>query len=257
MRKTTVTYTIGEATASDAARVYWLIRSSFDESRMAASTLALGRSRRYIAEGCSDEKRSVLVATHDTRIVGGLIGSHDGQGQAFISWLAVGKSVQGAGIGRALIASFFQWASRAGCTRVLLDVFRDNAQGLSFYAHLGGQPVGSTVALAHRVDSVPGGQILDVSGWGKCLARYRCVGFGSFALDCGSGPVTFGLLGRQYFRTCDWALAGMPSVMHTLASLDRTRRLLYFGPLPTEHVKGWSRIWESRRLAFPLEQPPR
>jgi [ribosomal protein S18]-alanine N-acetyltransferase len=62
--------------------------------------------------------------------------------EAWVQNLAVRRSAQRQGVGRALLEALLAEASRAGATAVLLEVAVDNAPAQKLYAAYGFEPVG-------------------------------------------------------------------------------------------------------------------
>jgi GNAT superfamily N-acetyltransferase len=60
-----------------------------------------------------------------------------GEAQAYIGELAITASAEGAGVGRALVASVEHWAATRGLRMITLDTGAANTRARGFYAHLG------------------------------------------------------------------------------------------------------------------------
>jgi ribosomal protein S18 acetylase RimI-like enzyme len=103
--------------------------------------------RTGIAVGPSDSREGIrrtlqlnpdlfLVAENEKRVVGTVIGTHDGR-CGWANHVAVDPQCQGAGVGFALMRELEKRLRALGCNRMNLTVKRSNAQVQGFYERLG------------------------------------------------------------------------------------------------------------------------
>ena len=84
-----------------------------------------------IAEDEKGERLGFATVSHSTHFTG--------QRQAYIGELATSESVEGHGVGTALVEACEQWARGQGLTLLTLSTGAANARALNFYHHLGFQ----------------------------------------------------------------------------------------------------------------------
>jgi GNAT superfamily N-acetyltransferase len=84
-----------------------------------------------IAEDELGERRGFATVSHSTHFTG--------QRQAYIGELATSETVEGRGVGKALVEACEQWARGQGYTFLTLTTGAANARALRFYHHLGFQ----------------------------------------------------------------------------------------------------------------------
>jgi ribosomal protein S18 acetylase RimI-like enzyme len=82
-----------------------------------------------IAEDEQGERLGFATVSHSTHFTG--------QRQAYIGELAASETVEGRGVGTALVEACEQWAREQGYTLLTLSTGAANARALSFYRHLG------------------------------------------------------------------------------------------------------------------------
>lgn len=82
-----------------------------------------------IAENEQGERCGFATVSHNTHFTG--------QRQAYIGELATSETVEGRGVGTALVEACAQWAREQGYTLLTLSTGTANARALSFYHHLG------------------------------------------------------------------------------------------------------------------------
>ncbi|HEY6597204.1 MAG TPA: ribosomal protein S18-alanine N-acetyltransferase [Asanoa sp.] len=83
-----------------------------------------------------------VAATDDDGRILGYAGLAMQPPEAWVQNLAVRRTAQRQGVGRALLEALLAEASRAGATAVLLEVAVDNAPAQKLYAAYGFEPVG-------------------------------------------------------------------------------------------------------------------
>jgi ribosomal protein S18 acetylase RimI-like enzyme len=82
-----------------------------------------------IAEDEQGERLGFATVSHSAHFTG--------QRQAYIGELATSETVEGRGVGTALVEACQQWARAQGYTLLTLSTGAANARALSFYHHLG------------------------------------------------------------------------------------------------------------------------
>ncbi len=82
-----------------------------------------------IAEDEQGERLGFATVSHSTHFTG--------QRQAYIGELATSETVEGRGVGTALVEACERWAREQGYTLLTLSTGTANARALSFYHHLG------------------------------------------------------------------------------------------------------------------------
>ena len=76
------------------------------------------------------------VAAEDEHIVGAVLAGHEGR-RGYLNHLAVAAEHRGRGLGRGLVAACLAALAQDGITRCNVFVYRHNAAGQAFWAHLG------------------------------------------------------------------------------------------------------------------------
>tara|TARA_B100002051_G_C16159480_1_gene357472 strand:+ start:83 stop:508 length:426 start_codon:yes stop_codon:yes gene_type:complete len=74
------------------------------------------------------------VVSHDGRIIGALLGGHDGR-RGYLYHLAVAADHRGAGVATALIGRCLDQLQRLQIQRCSLHVYRANATAVEFWSH--------------------------------------------------------------------------------------------------------------------------
>ncbi len=92
-----------------------------------------------------------LIAVVDDRIQGVVMGGYDGH-RGWVNYLAVDPTMQGAGIGRALMGSVEARLRARGCPKINLQVRDTNPVALTFYERLG-FAVDAAVSMGKRLES--------------------------------------------------------------------------------------------------------
>ena len=82
-----------------------------------------------IAEDEQGQRSGFATVSHSTHVTG--------QPQAYIGELATGKTLEGQGVGKALVEACEQWAREQGYTLLTLSTGAGNTRALGFYHHLG------------------------------------------------------------------------------------------------------------------------
>ncbi|KAA9129931.1 GNAT family acetyltransferase [Microbacterium caowuchunii] len=92
--------------------------------------------RRDIARKLRVQPELFLVALHEERVVGTVMGGYDGH-RGWLYYLAVAGTYRGRGIGAALVQDVEARLLAMGCPKVQLMVRPDNDAARGFYAALG------------------------------------------------------------------------------------------------------------------------
>lgn len=100
--------------------------------------LSRADSRDAMAAYLDRNPGSSFVAERDGLLVGTLLCGHDGR-RGLIHHLVTDPSLRRQGIARALVQRGLQALRDQGIDKCHLMVFRDNADGLAFWAGIGGQ----------------------------------------------------------------------------------------------------------------------
>ena len=89
-----------------------------------------------------------FVARHGDRIVGAVLGGHDGR-RGYLQHLAVAEDHRGRGVGARLVRHCTDALAAEGIAKTHLFVLNDNAGGLAFWRHLGWQPRPEVTMFSH------------------------------------------------------------------------------------------------------------
>jgi ribosomal protein S18 acetylase RimI-like enzyme len=108
--------------------------------------IAEGDSRDEIARYLERNPALSRVALIDSEIIAVVLCGHDGR-RGFIYHLAVEPNYQGRGIGKRLLGECLAGLRRAGITRVLIMVARDNPRGREFWRRNGWEEL-TAIAMA-------------------------------------------------------------------------------------------------------------
>ncbi len=93
-------------------------------------------SRESIAAYLDRNPGLSVVATDDGRIVGAVLGGHDGR-RGFLHHLAVHPDCRGKGLGRRLVEAALDRLKAEGIRKCHLLVFERHSDGQRFWEHLG------------------------------------------------------------------------------------------------------------------------
>lgn len=91
---------------------------------------------RDIAFARRDAHSTILVAEQGGRIVGSAMLGEDGH-RGWVYYVAVDPALQGAGLGRQMMAAVEAWLAARGVWKVQLLVREDNRRVVEFYERLG------------------------------------------------------------------------------------------------------------------------
>lgn len=113
----------------DAAFVLW---------KNSAPGIGIGRSdtRDEIAKKLRRDPDLFLVATHDEKLIGTVIGGFDGR-RGIVYHLAVEYAYRQRGIGKRLMDEIERRLQAKGCLKSYLLVLPDNVEVIEYYRHLG------------------------------------------------------------------------------------------------------------------------
>ncbi|GLZ52313.1 GNAT family N-acetyltransferase [Actinomycetospora sp. NBRC 106378] len=140
---------VRDATASDLGPLLQLVAALFAEdagTRDPATDIDWPRThgRSYYADLLDDEQALVLLAEHDTAVLGFLVGRlHEpnplrpGVSPAELESMFVDPSSRSSGMGRDLAEHFEKWAVRRGATCTTVTAYAANTSARRFYRALG------------------------------------------------------------------------------------------------------------------------
>lgn len=122
---------IREFTLDDYDAVFALWKNS-------APGIGIGRSdtRDEIAKKLQRDPDLFLVATHDDKLIGTVIGGFDGR-RGIVYHLAVEHAYRQRGIGKMLMQEIERRLQTKGCLKSYLLVLPDNVEVIEYYRHLG------------------------------------------------------------------------------------------------------------------------
>jgi putative acetyltransferase len=92
-----------------------------------------------------------LVALHDGRLVGTILGGHDGR-RGYLHHLAVHESARRRGIGSDLVKDCMARLRAAGIVKAHVFVVAENEAAREFYASLGWEARDDLVLMSRRMD---------------------------------------------------------------------------------------------------------
>lgn len=140
-----------DAGPQDVAPVVEVVESAYrgDSSRAGWTTEAdlLDGQRtdpEQVAAMLARPESTVVLAERDGRLLGCCHLERRAAGVAWFGMFAVRPRMQGAGIGRALVAEARRRAAEWGCTQMRMTVIRQRADLLAWYGRLGFQATGET-----------------------------------------------------------------------------------------------------------------
>lgn len=111
----------------------WLDEAGFlvaAERWIASSIAEIGPQQGvFVAEGGQEKLLGFVSVAHQVHF--------SGQERAYVHELIVAAEVEGAGLGRALLAAAEAWATAQGLPAIELDTGAPNGHARRFYAHLG------------------------------------------------------------------------------------------------------------------------
>jgi len=140
--------------------------------------------------------------------------------------IAVLPASRGLGLGKGLVSLWMRLGRELGCSRLSLDVDKDNHSALQWYRRLGFHLYGMKHEYIKRARSQTTARYssMVLVDWPVAEALQHSYGFSEFRLDySGSGSCIIGRLGDSYFR-----LTGIPTpeIEGFLAEIEPRRRLL-------------------------------
>ena len=128
------------ASSDDIDALCDLLATLFDiEPDFAFDATRAGKALGLLLE---DDRSCVFTALHGGEIAGMcsgqiVISTSEGGPAVLIEDVVVNRKARGLGLGRELLHAVECWARERGASRLQLLADRNNANGLSFYAHLG------------------------------------------------------------------------------------------------------------------------
>lgn len=105
---------------------------------------AMARYREYLSDNLQDERKRVLVAARNGKVVGYLVAekgtrppalAHSGYG--VLGEICVAPSARRTGVGKALVSACLQWFRSEGLTAAQASYASDNPMSVSFWEGLG------------------------------------------------------------------------------------------------------------------------